>query len=65
MTDQGEKNLELQANLEEMFTIGNNDLCGKQIYELGNGSAGTYKVNHVNVTFYYCFEMDDNNSVIF
>lgn len=53
------------ANLEEMFTIGNNDLCGKQIYELGNGSAGTYKVNHVNVTFYYCFEMDDNNSVIF
>ena len=32
-----------------MFTIGNNDLCGKQIYELGNGSAGTYKVNHINM----------------
>ena len=22
---------------EEMFTIGNNDLCGKNEYELGNG----------------------------
>ena len=48
-----------------MFTIGNNDLCGKQIHQLGTGAAGTYKVNHINITFYYCFELDDNNLAIF
>lgn len=52
-------------NKEEMFTIGNNDLCGKQIHQLGTGAAGTYKVNHINITFYYCFELDDNNPAIF
>lgn len=52
-------------NKEEMFTIGNNDLCGKQIHQLGTGAAGTYKVNHVNITFYYCYELDDNNPAIF
>lgn len=50
---------------EEMYTIGNNDLCGKVIHALGTGSAGTYKINHVNCTFYFCFEIDDNNSTIF
>lgn len=52
-------------NKEEMFTIGNNDLCGKQIHQLGTGAAGTYKVNHINITFYYCYELDDNNPAIF
>lgn len=50
---------------EEMFTIGNNDLCGKVVYQLGNGSAGTYKINHKNVVYYYTFELDSNNTQLF
>ena len=50
---------------EEMFTIGNNDLCGVKEYELGDGTAGKYKINHKNITFYYCFELDLVNSAIF
>lgn len=47
--------------LEEMFTIGNNDLCGVIEYNLGDGTASTYKINHNNVLYYYCFELDENN----
>lgn len=47
---------------EEMFTIGNNDLCGVQEYKLGDGTAGTYKINHNNVFHYYTFELDPDNS---
>lgn len=52
-------------NLEEMVTIGNNDLCGITPYELGNGNADLYKINHKNIQYYYCFELDTNNSPIF
>lgn len=50
---------------EEMFTIGNNDLCGKNEYELGNGIPSSYKINHTNVVYYYTFELDENNPAIF
>lgn len=50
---------------EEMFTIGNNDLCGVNEWELGTGQAGTYKINHKNILFYYTFELDPENSPIF
>lgn len=50
---------------EEMFTIGNNDLCGVEEYKLGDGTAGKYKINHNNVLNYYTFELDPNNSVLF
>ena len=48
-----------------MFTIGNNDLCGKNEYELGNGIPSSYKINHTNVVYYYTFELDENNPAIF
>lgn len=52
-------------SFEEMFTIGNNDLCGVQEYQLGNGTAGVYKINHINVLHYYTFELDEKNPAIF
>lgn len=52
-------------NKEEMFTIGNNDLCGAQEYLLGNGEAARYKISHINILFYYTYEIDPNNSAIF
>lgn len=36
-------------DVEDMVTIGNNDLCGITPYELGDGSAGKYKINHKNI----------------
>ena len=53
------------SDKEEMFTIGNNDLCGVNEWELGTGQAGTYKINHKNILFYYTFELDPENSPIF
>lgn len=50
---------------EEMFTIGNNDLCGVQEYLLGDGTAGKYKINHNNVFHYFTFELDVNNPPVF
>lgn len=47
---------------EEMFTVGNNDLCGSDTRVLGNG---TNKSNHLNVTFYYTFEIDEFNPPVF
>ena len=52
-------------NIEDMVTIGNNDLCGIIPYELGDGSAGRYKINHKNIQYYYCFELPTNNKPIF
>lgn len=49
----------------DMVTIGNNDLCGKTPYELGNGNASIYKINHKNIQYYYCFELDEGNPPIF
>lgn len=52
-------------NIEDMVTIGNNDLCGTIPYELGDGSAGKYKINHKNIQYYYCFELSENNPAMF
>lgn len=52
-------------NKEEMYTIGNNDLCGIIPYELGDGNAATYKINHKNIQYYYTFELDVNNPAVF
>lgn len=48
-------------NKEEMFTIGNNDLCGHISTELTDGEDATSKYNHINVLRYFCFELDPNN----
>lgn len=52
-------------NIEDMVTVGNNDLCGVITYELGNGAAGEYKINHKNIQYYYCFELSETNPAIF
>lgn len=46
---------------EEMFTIGNNDLCGKIDTQLTDGNDITSKYSHINVLKYYLFEVDPNN----
>jgi hypothetical protein len=48
-----------------MATIGNNDLCPKTFYELGNGSADSSKINFASIAFFYTFEIDRNNPPIF
>lgn len=53
------------ANVEDMVTIGNNDLCGITPYELGDGTATKYKINHKNIQYYYCFELSESNPAIF
>lgn len=52
-------------DVEDMVTIGNNDLCGITPYELGDGSAGKYKINHKNIQYYYCFELSESNPAMF
>ena len=46
----------------EMFSIGNNDLCGHVSTELTDGEDATSKYNHINVLRYFCFELDVNNN---
>lgn len=46
---------------EEMFSIGNNDLCGHNSTELTDGNDATSKYNHINVLRYFTFELDKNN----
>jgi len=46
---------------EEMFTIGNNDLCGRPDCELTDGKDTTSKFNLVNILRYYTFELDPYN----
>mgnify|MGYP002515443056 FL=1 len=50
---------------EEMFTIGNNDLCGHNSTELTDGNDNTSKYNHINVLRYFTFELDINNNYYF
>lgn len=52
-------------NIEEMYVIGNNDLCGIIPYELGDGNASKYKINHKNIQYYFTYELDENNPAIF
>lgn len=51
-------------NKEEMFTIGNNDLCGSPTHILGNGADNTSKFNLINIQYYYTFELDCDNPPI-
>lgn len=51
-------------NLEEMATIGNNDLCPKVVYFLGDGED-VNKINFANINFFYTFEIDPQNPPIF
>lgn len=53
---------ESMRGIEEMFTVGNNDLCGVDTRDLGDGSD---KLNHLNVSYYYTFELDEYNPAIF
>ena len=47
-------------NLEEMATIGNNDLSPMDLKTLGNGKDAT-KISLENIMFFYTFETDDDN----
>ena len=40
---------------EQMFTVGNNDLCPVNVYELGDGSDAS-KTNSINSQYFYTFE---------
>lgn len=51
-------------NYEEMTTIGNNDLCPSNLYKLGDGGDSS-KINSMNMTFFYTYEMDEENPPIF
>lgn len=46
---------------EEMFTIGNNDLCGYNSTDLTDGNDASSKYSHINILRYYCFEVNPNN----
>ena len=48
----------------EMYTIGNNDLCPRNVYEKGNGEDTT-KINPDNIKFYYTFELNEDNLPLF
>lgn len=55
---------DMMRNMEEMATIGNNDLSPKELYKLGTGADGT-KLSLENIEFFYCFEIDESNPPIF
>lgn len=46
---------------EEMYSIGNNDLCGYVSTDLTDGEDATSKYNHINVLRYFTFELDPRN----
>lgn len=56
-----------KLNIEkpEMFTIGNNDLCGHVSTQLTDGNDATSKYSHINVLRYFCFELDVDNDYYF
>lgn len=56
---------ELNMDKCEMFSIGNNDLCGHVSTELTNGEDATSKYSHINVLRYFCFELDPENDINF
>ena len=47
-------------NMEEMATIGNNDLSLNVLYLIGNGDDNN-KLWHENITFFFTFELDVDN----
>ena len=54
------------SDLEEMATIGNNDLSPKILYQLAEPSQDdASKINPNNIRFFYTFEIDEENPPIF
>lgn len=51
-------------NLEEMSTVGNNDLSPKETYQIPSG-ADNSKVSLENFRYFYCYEMDEENAPVF
>lgn len=47
-------------NMEEMATIGNNDLCHRNLYEYSNADDND-KIWPENITFFFTFELDPEN----
>lgn len=50
--------------LPEMVTVGNNDLTPANVYVLGDGGDNS-KINATNISFFYCYEMDEENPPVF
>ena len=46
----------LFSECEQMYTVGNNDLCPEDVYTLGYGSADIDKINPINVQYFFTFE---------
>ena len=56
----------MNYNLEEMATIGNNDLSPNILYQLADPSDDDgSKVSPNNIRFFYTFEIDVDNPPIF
>lgn len=55
---------DLLNSVEEMATIGNNDLSPAILYKMGDGGDSS-KLNLENILFFYTFEMDKENPPIF
>lgn len=55
---------DMMRNMEEMATIGNNDLSPKDLYKLGDGKDGS-KLSLENLEFFFCFEIDETNPPVF
>ena len=55
---------QLLNNMEEMATIGNNDLSGKETYTVPDGSDGS-KLSLANFNFFYTYEIDESNPPVF
>lgn len=55
---------EFFGNMEEMATIGNNDLSATPLYAPGDGSDNT-KIWHENFDIFYTFEYDENHLPVF
>lgn len=52
------------SSIEEMTTIGNNDLCPANVYVLGNGGDSS-KINSANMSFFFTYEIDEDNPPVF
>lgn len=52
------------SDLEEMYSIGNNDLCPPIPYMQTSGNDSD-KINPINVTYFYTFEINENNEPFF
>lgn len=46
----------LFSDCEQMYTVGNNDLCPEDAYKLGYGSMDIDKINPINVQYFFTFE---------